>query len=159
MTGAEQLVAALRAAELTVATAESLTGGLVCAALTEVPGASAVVRGGAVTYATDTKASLLGVDAQLLAKGGPVQAEVARTMARGARRVFGADVGMATTGVAGPDAQGDAPVGRVFIAVSTATGDQVEQLSCSGDRATIRATTLERVLALATRNIPTAPAG
>ena len=101
-----------------MATAESLTGGLVCAALTDVPGASAVVRGAVVAYATELKAQVLGVDPDLLATGGAVQAEVARQMATGVCRVLGADVGVATTGVAGPDPQDGHPVGTVFVAVA-----------------------------------------
>lgn len=101
-----------------VGCAESLTGGLVVARLIETPGASAVVRGGLVAYATELKAALLGVDAALLAERGAVDPEVARQMALGARRVLGADWGLATTGVAGPDAQDGRPVGCVFVAVA-----------------------------------------
>ena len=83
-----------------------------------MPGASAVVRGSVVAYATELKAQVLGVDADLLAAGGAVQAEVARQMATGVCRVLGADVGVATTGVAGPDPQDGQPVGTVFVAVA-----------------------------------------
>lgn len=133
-----QLVARLTGLGRTVATAESLTAGLVAATIAEVPGASAVLRGGAITYATDTKASVLGVDSALLEAGGPVQAEVAEQMALGARRVFGADYGVATTGVAGPDPQGDAPVGLVFVAVAGPFGVHSVRLELSGDRDRIR---------------------
>lgn len=132
-----------------VATAESLTGGLVCAALTEVPGSSAVVRGGVVAYATEVKASLLGVDGELLARGGAVQGEVAAQLAEGVRRVLGSDVGLATTGVAGPAEQDGQPVGRVFVAVARPEGTVVRQLDLSGDRAAIRAQSVQAVLALA----------
>ena len=88
-----------------VGCAESPTAGLGVARLVETPGASAVVRGGVVAYATELKASLLGVDASLLAARGAVDPEVARQMAIGAQRVLGADWGLATTGVAGPDPQ------------------------------------------------------
>lgn len=132
-----------------VATAESLTGGLVCAALTEVPGSSAVVRGGVVAYATEVKASLLGVDGELLARGGAVQGEVAAQLAEGVRRVLGSDVGLATTGVAGPAEQDGQPVGRVFVAVARPEGTVVRQLDLSGDRAEIRAQSVQAVLALA----------
>ncbi len=148
MTSAADVVRQLIAEGRTIAAAESLTGGLVSAALTEVPGASAVVRGGAVTYATDSKASVLGVDAALLAAGGPVQAPVAAAMARGVRALFGADLGVATTGVAGPDPQGDAPVGRVFIAVAGPDAERVVQLDLTGDRAAIRQETVAAVLDL-----------
>ena len=143
-----QVVAALVGAGRTVATAESLTGGLVCAALTDVPGASAVVRGAVVAYATELKAQVLGVDPDLLATGGAVQAEVARQMATGVCRVLGAQVGVATTGVAGPDPLDGHPVGTVFVAVAAEGRVQVRELSLAGDRATIRAGTVEAALDL-----------
>lgn len=149
---AATVVALLREAGLTVATAESLTGGLVCAALTDVPGASAVVRGGVVSYATDLKASLLGVDQQVLATGGAVQDQVARELALGAARVCGADLGIGTTGVAGPEPQDGRPVGTVFVAVARAgqAVDEVEvrDLHLHGDRVEIRAETVAMVLRL-----------
>jgi nicotinamide-nucleotide amidase len=134
---------------LHVATAESLTGGLVCGALTDVPGASAVVRGAVVAYATDVKAAVLGVDAALLASGGAVQAEVARQMAEGACRVLGADVGIATTGVAGPDPQDGQPVGTAFVAVAWRGRVEVRKLGLSGERARIRQSCVEAALELA----------
>lgn len=145
---AAQVVAALVAAGRTVATAESLTGGLVCAALTDVPGASAVVRGGVVAYATELKELVLGVDAELLAAGGAVQAEVARQMASGVCRLLGADVGVATTGVAGPDPQDGQPVGTVFVAVAAHGRTTVQALALDGDRGMIRARTVEAALGL-----------
>ena len=145
---APEVVGALVAAGRTVATAESLTGGLVCAALTSVPGSSAVVRGSVVAYATELKAELLGVDADLLATGGAVQAEVARQMATGVRRVLGADVGIATTGVAGPDPQDGRSVGTVFVAVAFADRVVARELALSGDRTAIRTTTVARALDL-----------
>ena len=119
------LVGRLRNKGKTLAVAESLTGGLVMATLTEVPGVSDVLRGGAVVYATDTKASELGVDGGLLADRGPVDPDVALAMARGVRTRWAADLGLATTGVAGPDPQHDHPVGEVYIAVADATDGQV----------------------------------
>jgi nicotinamide-nucleotide amidase len=145
---APDVVAALRAAHLTVGTAESLTGGLVCGALTDVPGASATVRGAVVAYATDVKAAVLGVDANLLARGGAVQAEVAEQMAQGVREVLGVDVGVATTGVAGPDPQDGQPVGTVFVAVADADRVLVRRLALSGDRAAVRAGSVVGVLGL-----------
>lgn len=137
------VVAQLRGAGRTVATAESLTGGLVCAALTDVPGASAVVRGGVVSYATDLKVSLLGVDEDVLAApGGAVQPRVAQEMALGVTRSCSADLGVATTGVAGPDPQDGQPVGTVFVAVALAgqaAGEvAVRALQLGGDRSEIR---------------------
>ena len=108
----------------TIAVAESLTGGAVASALVGVPGASAVLRGAIVAYATDVKASLLGVDPTLLAVEGAVHPDVVRQMAAGVRRACGtaerpAALGVATTGVAGPDPQDGKPVGLVYIGVST----------------------------------------
>ncbi len=114
---AAQLVPALTDAGRTVAVAESLTGGLVVATLVSVPGASAVVRGGVVAYMTDVKTAVLGVDHELLALEGAVHPEVARQMARGVVSLVGADYGVATTGVAGPDPQDGRPVGEVHVAV------------------------------------------
>ena len=100
----------------TVAVAESLTGGLVVAALVGVPGASKVVRGGVVAYMSDVKAAVLGVDADLLARRGAVDRDVALAMARGVAERLGADYGVATTGVAGPDPQDGHPVGELWVA-------------------------------------------
>jgi nicotinamide-nucleotide amidase len=134
-----------RLAELgwTVAVAESLTGGLVVSSLIDVPGASRVVRGGVVAYATDVKQSVLGVDAALLEAHGAVHPRVARQMARGVRDVLGrdgvpADVGVATTGVAGPETQDGHLVGTVHIGVSTPLGTSVDSLVITGDRDRIR---------------------
>lgn len=134
-----------RLAELgwTIAVAESLTGGMIVSSLVDVPGASRVVRGGVVAYATDVKNSVLGVDPALLEAHGAVHPRVARQMARGVREVLGrdgtpADVGIATTGVAGPDEQDEQPVGTVHIAVSTPLGTRVDSLVISGDRDRIR---------------------
>lgn len=115
---AELVLAQARRLRLTIAVAESLTGGQLAAAFTAVPGASAVFRGSVTAYATDLKASVLGVDAVLLASSGAVHPEVARQMADGVRRVCRADLGLATTGVAGPEPQDGHPVGTVFVAVS-----------------------------------------
>ena len=132
-----------------IAAAESLTGGRVTATLVDVPGASAHVRGGIVAYATDVKASRLGVDAELLAARGPVDPDVAVQMAEGVRRALRADVGLATTGVAGPDPQDGAPVGTVHIAVATPETVAVSSLALSGTRDEIRTQTVQRVLELA----------
>lgn len=118
---ARRVVAALRAAGSTVATAESLTGGLVGAALTGVAGASAVYRGGVVSYATELKHQLLGVDADLLRLRGAVDPAVAAAMAFGVRERLGADYGVATTGVAGPDPQDGKAVGTVWVAVASSS--------------------------------------
>lgn len=148
------LEASLLAAGLTVATCESLTGGLVISALVEPAGASAVVRGSIVAYATDVKSSLVGVDSELLASHGAVSADVATQMARGARELLGASIGVATTGVAGPDVQDGAPVGTVFVAVSTPQGDRCEGAHFVGDRDEIRLAARDLALELIANSVP-----
>lgn len=148
---AERSVAALTAAGLTIAVAESLTGGLVTAELTSVPGASGVVLGGVVAYNTVLKRLLLGVDATLLAQHGPVHADVAAQMARNVRDALAvdgraADVGIATTGVAGPAPQDGKPVGTVFVGLAFRDEIVVTELHLSGDRAAIRAAVVSTAL-------------
>lgn len=138
---------------LSVGTAESLTGGLVCAALTSVPGASAVVRGGVVAYATDVKAGVLGVDPDLLGREGAVSAAVASALAQGVRRVLPSAVGVSTTGVAGPDPAEGAPVGTVFVAASGPWGILVEEHALTGDREEIRAASVDAALRLLQRGL------
>ncbi|WP_458041289.1 MULTISPECIES: CinA family protein [Bacteria] len=135
----------------TLGIAESLTGGMLAAALIAVPGASATVVGGIVAYATPLKHSLLGVDGALLAEHGAVHPEVARQMAEGVRRAVavegrGADVGISTTGIAGPDSPDGQPVGTVHIGVSTPTESRVLSLRLEGDRGAIRAETVRYAL-------------
>lgn len=122
----------------TVATAESLTAGLVTATLTTVPGSSAVVRGGLVVYATDLKATLAGVPEDLLAKYGAVHPDVAKALAEGARRACRADWGIGLTGVAGPDPQDGVAPGRVYLGVSGPMGTNVTSLDFQGDRHAVR---------------------
>jgi nicotinamide-nucleotide amidase len=145
---ARQVHALLQARGQTVAVAESLTGGLVAAALTDVPGASASFRGGIVSYATELKAALLGVDAAMLARHGAVYPPVAVAMATGVRTRLGASYGLATTGVAGPDPQDGQPVGTVHFAVSADDDTVVRTVALSGDRAQIRRLTVEHALGL-----------
>jgi nicotinamide-nucleotide amidase len=145
---ARRVHALLQARGQTVAVAESLTGGLVAAALTDIPGASASFRGGIVSYATELKAALLGVDAAMLASHGAVYAPVATAMANGVRVRLGASYGLATTGVAGPEPQDGQPVGTVHIAVSAENDTVVRTLALSGDRSEIRRLTVEHVLGL-----------
>jgi len=145
---AGQVLARLQARGHTVAVAESLTGGLVAAALTDVPGASASFRGGVVTYATELKAALLGVDAGLLARHGAVYPAVAAAMAEGVRERLGATYGVATTGVAGPEPADGQPVGTAHIAVSAADDTVVRTIALTGDRHAIRRLTVEHVLGL-----------
>jgi nicotinamide-nucleotide amidase len=147
-TAAADLVARLSAAGQSVAVAESVTGGLVAAALTDVAGASVVVRGGVLAYATDLKAQVLGVDPELLARVGAVDAAVAEQMAAGVRSLMGATYGLATTGVAGPDPVDGKPVGMVYVAVVGPGSSRVKALSLSGDRGDVRAQSVLAVLAL-----------
>lgn len=132
----------------TLATAESLTGGLLSTVLTEIPGASSCIRGGVTTYATYAKAQVLGVDAQLLEKHGAVHPEVAQQMSTNVRELFAADWGIATTGVAGPATQDGQPVGTVFIAVANENTVTVEKLLLKGTRSQIRTETVVSVLKL-----------
>lgn len=143
------LLDALAARGWSVAVAESLTGGLVIACLIDVPGASSVVRGGVVAYATDLKATLLDVDLALLAARGPVDPEVAMAMAQGVRHRLRADVGLAATGVAGPDPQGGHAPGTVHVAVATPTTTQVRSIRLAGGRGEVRASARAAVLELA----------
>lgn len=132
----------------TIAAAESLTGGLVAAALTSIPGASATFRGGVVAYATDLKAAVLGVPDDLLERRGAVDGAVAEAMAEGARTRMWTTVGVATTGVAGPDPAEGKPVGTVFVAVAGPTRTTSRQLALAGTRDSIRMATVESVLGL-----------
>lgn len=147
---ATRVVTALRAAGRSVGTAESLTGGLVAAALTDVPGSSAVLHGGVVAYSTEAKETLLSVDATVLREQGAVSAEAAAQMARGARQVLAADLGVATTGVAGPEPSEGKPVGMVFVAVAGPREQDraVRALTLHGSREQIRALTVTAALEL-----------
>ncbi len=144
---ASQAIAALKRRGWTCAACESLTGGLICATLVDVPGASAVVRGGLVTYQTDTKTLLAGVDAALINEKGVVSGEVASAMAQGTRLRLGVDVAVSATGLAGPDGgTPDCPVGTVYIGLSTSEETKAIRLQLCGDRADIRRQTVERAI-------------
>lgn len=135
---ARELVAAYAARGLTLASAESLTGGLLGASVTGVPGASVVYRGGHVVYATDAKATVGGVDPAGLELHGAVSEWTVDALARRAREHFGADVGVALSGVAGPDRQEGHPAGTVWVAYATAGWVETALLHLSGDRTAIR---------------------
>ena len=141
------LIERLAARRETVATAESLTGGLLAATIVDVPGASAVFRGGLVVYATDLKATLAGVPVDLLDERGPVDPDVAAALAAGARERCGATWGMATTGVAGPTPQDGVAVGTVFVAVA-GPSSAGQALRINGDRPAIRAGAVAAAIAL-----------
>ncbi|MGW4805607.1 CinA family protein [Kitasatospora sp. NPDC004272] len=153
---AARALAALRADGATLAVAESLTGGLLAAALVGVPGASAVFRGSVTAYATELKASVLGVDEGLLDVYGPVHPVVARQMAEGVRRLLGADWALATTGVAGPEPQGGQPVGTVHVALAGPAGTEALPLRLSGGRDTIRHGAVDAALELLLRRLAAA---
>jgi nicotinamide-nucleotide amidase len=148
---AADLVAELAARHLTIGVAESLTGGLLAAELIRIPGASVVVNGGVVAYNTELKRTLLHVDGSILNVHGAVHPDVAIQMAVGVRTAVAvggvrADVGVSTTGAAGPDAQDGQEPGTVFIGVSTSSRAWAIPLHLHGDRASIRAQTVERAV-------------
>jgi len=158
------LIASLAARGLTVAVAESLTAGAVTAELTRPPGASAVVLGGVVVYATELKHSMLGVDRTLLESCGPVHPEVARQLADGVRERIrvagrGADFGVATTGVAGPASQGGQAPGTVYLGIAGEHGTRVVALHLGGSRDEIRAETVRRAVAELAAEAGAAPGG
>ncbi|MFH9607335.1 CinA family protein [Streptomyces sp. NPDC017448] len=149
MTAAARVLRTLGARGETLAVAESLTGGLVAAELTAVPGASRSFRGSVTAYATSLKRDVLGVDGVLLAERGAVDPEVAAQMAAGVRRALDADWGISTTGVAGPEPQDGQPVGTVYVAVAGPSGvEKVTALRLNGRRADIRNESVRSVLEL-----------
>jgi nicotinamide-nucleotide amidase len=137
----------LREAGLTLAVAESCTGGLIGHRVTEVPGSSDYFRGGVVSYSNEAKADLLRVPAEVLAQKGAVSPETAREMARGVRETFLADVGLAVTGIAGPSGGSPKkPVGTVYIGLATADGEDVWHYHFHGSRTEIKTLTAETAL-------------
>ena len=135
---ARDLVDRLAARGQTVASAESLTAGLFAAAIADVPGASAVLRGGLIVYATDLKATLAGVPVDLLERCGPVHPDTAAALAVGARTRCAADWGVGLTGVAGPTEQDGVPVGTVYLGICGPSGAAVTALRLDGDRDAVR---------------------
>ena len=153
---AAALLGALQAKGLTVATAESCTGGLIAAALTAIPGSSATVLAGYVTYSNEAKARMLAVAQTTLADHGAVSEPVARQMAEGARDDAGADIAISCTGIAGPGGGSAAkPVGLVFIGCAArGQATRVERHIFAGDRTAIRAATVAAAFALIRRTLP-----
>ncbi len=146
----ETVLGACREARLKVATAESCTGGLVAAALTEIAGSSDVVERGFVTYSNEAKTELLGVPAEMIAAHGAVSAQVATAMVQGALARAPVELAVSITGIAGPGgATTGKPVGLVYFAVARKGGAaRVERHNYQGDRASIRAAATERALEL-----------
>jgi len=146
---AAAVLAACRARGWRLATAESCTGGLIAARLTDVAGASDVVEGGVVVYADAQKIRWLRVPADVLARDGAVSEATARAMAEGGRETFGVDVAVAVTGIAGPGGgSADKPVGLVHLAVATPTATTHRRVVFAGDRRAIREATVDAAFAL-----------
>lgn len=143
----------LAAREATVAVAESLTGGLLGATLSRMPGSSTTFRGSVVVYATDLKETLAGVPGPLLESFGAVSAETAGALAAGARERLGATYGIGATGVAGPTEQEGHPVGTVHLAVSGPGGATVRSLRLPGDRERVRLLTVTAALELLRKHV------
>ena len=148
----------LKASGLTLAVAESCSGGLLAKRITDVPGASAYFLLGTVTYANSAKENVLSVPAATLAAYGAVSAETATAMARGVLHLAGSDIGLATTGVAGPDGgTADKPVGTVFIALAADDGFSSYCYCFPGNREMIREATAEAALQLIAARLATLP--
>lgn len=142
----QQVIAALKARGLTLAAAESCTGGLTAKRLTDVPGASAVFLGGVVSYTNGVKERALGVLHDMLEEYGAVSGPVAHAMAEGVRHLTGADFGLSVTGVAGPDKDDRGhDVGTVYVALSAENETTVQLLHLSGDRSAIRAAAVDEM--------------
>ena len=156
---AARILEVLPARGETLAVAESLTGGLLAARLTDVPGASRSFAGGVVSYATRVKVTVLGVPDELVTEHGVVSQECAVAMAQGVRRRLDATWGLATTGVAGPDPQEGRAVGTVWIAVAGPAGEKARLLELAGDRSAIRQATCVAVLDLLERELEAGPGG
>lgn len=154
ITQIEVLVQFLKNKKLTVATAESCTGGLLGKSITDISGSSAVYPGGVISYCNRIKQEILGVDQDLLDSLGPVSEPVARQMAEGVRRVIGADLGVGITGIAGPNSDDTGrPVGLVYVSASDGKTTLVREHHFDGDRGAIRAQAAEAAAELALRLI------
>lgn len=154
LSAAEHLVRLLAEKHKTVATAESCTGGMIGQSITSVPGASEVYGFGFITYANEAKEKLLGVRHETLRSYGAVSPETAREMAEGARKVSGADIAVAVTGIAGPGGgTPEKPVGLVYVGIAADSGTWAEKLCLSGSRDEIRKQTVLAALELASNKI------
>jgi nicotinamide-nucleotide amidase len=153
---AAAIIARLVALDHSLATAESITGGLIAGRLTAVAGASAVFRGGLIVYSTDLKTRLAGVPADLIAEAGVVSEATARGLAQGAQRACLADWGVGVTGVAGPGPSAGVPAGTVWLAVAGPGGSAAERLTLTGDRAAVRSAVVDAALAALRSRLDTA---
>ena len=150
ITQIEILVELLKQRGMTVATAESCTGGLLGKSITDISGSSAVYPGGVISYCNRVKHRILGVDGELLDRLGPVSMAVAHRMAAGVRRVIGADLGVGITGIAGPNSdETGRPVGLVYIGVTDGSMSLVREYRFDGDRGAVRARAAEAAADLA----------
>jgi nicotinamide-nucleotide amidase len=153
----ESLVMSLAEAGRTLATAESCTGGLIGARITDVPGASSVYFGGIVSYSNQAKIERLGVASDLVERHGAVSEPVVRAMAEGVQAAFAASIGVAVTGIAGPGGgTEDKPVGTVWLATSDRTGTVAEHFVFPGSREMVRERTVNKALEMAYRRVPAA---
>lgn len=144
---ASRVIEIFREKGLSLALAESCTGGMIAETITNVAGASDIFYGSAVTYVNSAKEHILGVARETLEKHGAVSSECAEEMACGARRVYGADVAMSVTGIAGPGGGSEAkPVGTVWFGFATKDGAETFRRRFDGDRAAVRRQTVEEVL-------------
>lgn len=149
MAADQELAALLVASGMTLALAESCTGGMIAARITALPGSSIYFAGGVVAYSNQVKQSLLRIPELLLVQHGAVSEPVARAMAEGARQVIGSTVALAVTGIAGPDGgTSEKPVGTVFIAVADQHGSDVQRFQFYGDRGQVRDQTVEEGLVM-----------
>lgn len=147
MVADQELAALFQTSGMTLALAESCTGGMIAARVTDIAGCSAWFRGGVVAYSNEVKMALLDVPAPLLASFGAVSEQIGRAMAEGARKAIGSDLALAVTGIAGPDGGTcEKPVGTVYLALADQDGCEVVRCQFDGDRAAIRQQTVEKGL-------------
>ena len=150
----EQIITKLIEKNISIATAESCTGGSLGKIITSVPGASGIYGYGFITYANEAKEKILGVPHEILETVGAVSPETALFMAEGARRVGGSDIGISTTGIAGPGGgTPEKPVGLVYIAIADKNGSEYRKLNLSGDRDEVRRKTCEEAFKIVTERL------
>jgi nicotinamide-nucleotide amidase len=145
---ASSLIKKLQENNLTIAVAESLTGGLVAASLTEIPGASQVFKGSITAYADEIKQNVLNVNKETILKFTSISEQVALEMAINVRTIMKSDIGISTTGVAGPEKSAGFAPGLVFVAISIGDHNMCQKLEITGDRSKIRNQTVQEILQL-----------